>query len=115
MRETDTETTNKETTMETDRLMEIGTCGGCGLVATEVLKILGRGVPVLWYRDGSATHAAVKIENQLIHLGSRENGYTEVSEEELARACREDFNARDFEDEEIKEVARAISADFFSA
>ena len=101
--------------MEQERKIEIATTGGCGLVALEVLRLRPTGIPVLWYdEDGNAVHAAVKIGRQLVHLGSRETGYIEVSVEELRRAVREDFNSDrpDATDQEIAEIASELVEDF---
>jgi len=100
--------------MDQDRMIEIGTTGGCGLVALEVLRLRPDGIPVLWYdADGNAIHAAVKIGRLLVHLGTREAGYTEVSDSELRRAVKEDFDSDRprATRTEIKEIARMIVSD----
>ena len=77
--------------MNWSRAKEIGTMGGCGLLALAILKRRG-GTPVLRYEDGSATHAAVRLDGQLIHLGDDDERLSEVTIDELRRACREDFD-----------------------
>lgn len=91
--------------MNWERAKEIGTMGGCGLVALAVLKRNG-GVPMLRYEDGSATHAAVMIDGQLIHLGDDESGMVPVTEQELRRAIAEDFDVErvDLQSGDIRRV-----------
>ena len=73
------------------RAKEIGTMGGCGLVALAILKRRG-GTPLLRYdADGCAVHAAVRLDGQLVHLGDDDSRFLEVTGEELRRAVREDF------------------------
>jgi len=91
--------------MNWERAKEIGTMGGCGLVALAVLKRNG-GVPMLRYEDGNATHAAVMLHGQLIHLGDDESGMVAVTEQELRRAIAEDFDAErvDLQSGDIRRV-----------
>ena len=78
--------------MTWERAKEIGTHGGCGWLALAVIRRRG-GVPMIRYgRDGTAKHAAVRLDGQLIHLGDDEEGFQEVTFDELRRACREDFD-----------------------
>tara|TARA_R110000868_G_scaffold226444_1_gene479037 strand:- start:200 stop:502 length:303 start_codon:yes stop_codon:yes gene_type:complete len=79
--------------MDWDRAKEIGTMGGCGLVALAVLKRNG-GTPMVRYEDGNATHAAVMLDGQLVHLGDNEENMVEVTELELRRAITEDFDVQ---------------------
>lgn len=78
--------------MNHERASEIGKMGGCGLVALAVLKRNPRGVPMLRYEDGNATHAAVMIDGQLLHWGDDDENMVAVTMDELHRACREDFD-----------------------
>jgi len=101
--------------MDNDRKREIATQGGCGLIARAVLNLRPDGTPVLWYdRDGSAIHAAIKFGRQLVHLGSRETGYTETSADELNRAIAEDFypDRLNLQEGEIEKLAAEIIEDF---
>ena len=80
--------------MTFERAKEIGTHGGCGLVACAILDAAGRGTPLVRYRrNGEAVHAAVLLDGIINHLGDDDEGFVEVSREELERACREDFYA----------------------
>ena len=77
--------------MTSERMLEIGTQGGCGLIALAAV-VKRSATPFLRYdRDGNATHAAAKLDGNWINLGS-DDGLTEVSVKELRRACREDFD-----------------------
>jgi hypothetical protein len=78
--------------MNWSRAKEIGTIGGCGLLALAILKRRG-GTPLLRYEDGCAVHAAVRLDGELVHLGDDDSRLTEVTEGELRRAVREDFDA----------------------
>ena len=76
--------------MNWERAREIGTHGGCGLLAMDIINKMG-GTPLLRYdADGCAVHAAVKLNGEIIHLGDNDK-FREVSVAELQRACREDF------------------------
>lgn len=78
--------------MNWSRAKDIATHGGCGLLALAIYKKCG-GTPMLRYdRDGAATHAAVLLEGELVHLGDSDSGLVEVSKKELVRACKEDFD-----------------------
>jgi hypothetical protein len=91
--------------MTSDRMREIGCCGGCGLIAQEIILRRG-GVPLLRYGpDGVAVHAAVLVGGTIYDIGEG-GGLVEVSPEEFRRACRDDFypdrlNLRDGEIDEI--------------
>lgn len=77
--------------MTYERLHTIGTTGACGLIALALLRRLG-GVALLRYEDGAAVHAAMRTAGgEVIDLGCR-GGLVPVTEEELRRACREDFD-----------------------
>ena len=54
--------------MISDRLREIGTCGGCGIIAQRVISIRG-GVPMLRYDGTTATHAAVRVDGEIVPSG----------------------------------------------
>lgn len=94
-----------------DEIKTIFTCGGCGILAQEILDIFPAGKPVLWYdEDNAATHAAVMFSgSRLIHYGDREHGYKTVDRAELDRAVKEDFDPRGDEDE-IRELAKKLTA-----
>lgn len=79
--------------MTNDRMLTIGTCGGCGEIARRVLDQVPGSIPCLRYDidGGAAVHAAVMIDGRYIHLGS-DHRLVEVSREEFDRACREDFD-----------------------
>ena len=77
------------------------------MVALAILKRRG-GVPMLRYdSSGVAQHAAVKLDGRPIHLGDNEEGFVEVSIDELRRACRDDFDP-DFVNLESGEVRRVV-------
>ena len=85
------------------------TCGGCGILAQEILNILPAAVPAVWYDDdGTATHAAALLKNYLLHYGDAEDFYSVVSRSELDRAVQEDFDPRGDEDE-IRELAKVVA------
>ena len=75
------------------RAKEIGTMGGCGLLALAVLKRHGGTALLRYDTDGCATHAAVRLDGQMVHLGDDDSRFREVTVEELRRAVREDFDA----------------------
>ena len=78
--------------MNWDRAKNIGTHGGCGLLALALCKTFN-GIPLLRYdSDGNANHAAAKIDGEVVHLGDNDYNFVEVSLTELKRACREDFD-----------------------
>ena len=78
--------------MSTQRILDIGTQGACGLIALAAVVKKGA-TPMLRYDKSrkNATHAAAKLEGQMINLGS-DDRLVAVSVEELRRACREDFD-----------------------
>lgn len=78
--------------LSTQRILDIGTQGACGLIALAAVVKKGA-TPMLRYdKSGkNATHAAAKLDGQMINLGS-DDRMVEVSVEELRRACREDFD-----------------------
>lgn len=81
----------KGQTMTHERASDIGRIGGCGLVALAVLK-RNCGKPLLRYdADGNAIHAAALIDGQPVHWGDSDEGFVEVSNAELKRACMDDF------------------------
>lgn len=91
---------------------DIFTQGGCGILAQEILSVLGwAGTPVLWFRaDGTCSHAAVLAGGRLLHLGDRETGYREATVEELNDAVRYDFTPR-IPADECRALARALAAE----
>jgi hypothetical protein len=102
------------TPMDTDRAREIGTCGGCGLVAREIHSRIG-GTLVIQYEGGRAVHAAVKIsKGNYIHFGSDESGFVEVEGAEFERACAQDFYPErlNLEDGEIESAVDFLLGDF---
>lgn len=78
--------------MTWSRAKEIGTMGGCGLVALAIIRRRG-GAPMLRYDDGCAVHAAVRLDGQVVHLGDDDDGLVDVTIDELRRAVREDLDA----------------------
>lgn len=79
--------------MKPDRMLTIGTCGGCGEIARRLLDRVPESIPCLRYdaEGEAAVHAAVMVGGRYIHLGS-DHRLVEVSREEFERACREDFD-----------------------
>jgi hypothetical protein len=78
--------------LSTQRILDIGTQGACGLIALAAVVKKGA-TPMLRYdKSGmNAIHAAAKLDGQMINLGS-DDRMVEVSVSELRRACREDFD-----------------------
>lgn len=95
--------------MTNDELKTMFTCGGCGILAQEILKLAPEGQPVLWKdKEGYPVHAAVLVDGRLLHFGDRETGYVTCTEEELANAVECDFDPRIGTDE-CRELAREMA------
>lgn len=79
--------------MDPDRMLTIGTCGGCGEIARRLLDRVPNATPCLRYdAEGvAAVHAAVSVGGRYVHLGS-DHRLVEVPRGEFDRACREDFD-----------------------
>ena len=75
-------------------MWQIGTVGGCGLLALALVKRNPGSVPLLRRdRDGCATHAAVLLDGQIVHLGDDETRLEPVTLNELRESCKVDFDS----------------------
>jgi len=85
----------REKKMDWETATRKATMGGCGMLAMALMEKFPGATPLLRYSpdgDGTAVHAAVLHDGELLHLGSIETGFVPVSMEELERACNEDFD-----------------------
>jgi len=97
--------------MNWDRAKEIGTHGGCGLLALAICKKFDGSTPLLRYdTDGDATHAAALVDGTIVHLGDNDTRFIEVPLDELKRACREDFDPTrvNIKNGEIKQIVKLM-------
>lgn len=79
--------------MEHQRFVEIATMGCCGIIAQIIHRRVYGSTPCIQYGvDGIAQHAGVRVGDRYIHWGGNDDGFVDVSMDELKRVCREEFD-----------------------